>query len=83
MIAAVGEPRYVEPVGIVARVVAVDTFCRLLGLEPPPPPASTPGDPSYESVREMVDPGYRRGLLDRPRMELVATTVSQVDECFY
>lgn len=124
--AAVGEPQYVELVGVVARVVAVDTFCRLLGLDPPPAPESVSGDPSGEPVPEMArrnrtwvrmvtpsaplvlgavpsaeaavndlcdqlymppaemgDPGHRRGLLDRPRMELVATSVSQVNECFY
>jgi alkylhydroperoxidase family enzyme len=123
---AIGEPEYVELVGVVARVVAVDTFCRLLGLEPPPPPEARPGEPSREPVPEsarrnrtwvrMVTPlaplvlgavpsteaavnglcdqlylppseigdaQFRRGLLDRPRMELVAATVSQVNECFY
>lgn len=124
--AAVGELRYVELVGVVARVIAVDTFCRLLEVEPPPGPEATSGEPSGEPVpetarrnrtwvrmvmpsaplvlgavpsaeaavnelcdqlymppAEMGDPGYRRGLLDRARMELVAATVSQVNECFY
>jgi hypothetical protein len=123
---ALGEPAYVELVGVVARVVAVDTFCRLLGLSPPPPPQPAPGEPSgapvpasarrnrtwvsmvtplaplvlgavpsteaavnglcdelYLPPSQIGDAAFRRGMLDRPRMELVAATVSCVNECFY
>ncbi len=123
---AVGERGYIELVGVVSRVAAVDTFFRLLGLELPAPPRGAPGEPTREPVPEsarrnrtwvrMVTPlaplvlgavpsteaavnhlcdqlymppaeigdaQFRRGLLDRPRMELVAATVSQVNECFY
>lgn len=123
---AVGEPAYVELVGVVARVAAVDTFCRLLGITPPPPPSAILGEPSGEPVpasarrnrtwvamvtplaplvlgavpsteaalnalcdelylppSRIGEPGFARGLLDRPRIELVAATVSCVNECFY
>lgn len=123
---ALGEPAYVELVGVVARVAAVDTFFRLLGLTPLPPPQPVPGEPSGEPVpdaarrnrtwismvtplaplvlgavpsteaavndlcdelymppSEIGDATFRRGLLDRPGMELVAATVSCVNECFY
>lgn len=123
---AVGEPEYVELVGVVARVAAVDTFFRLLDLDPPPPPQGVGGEPTREPVPEsarrnrtwvrMVTPLaplvlgavpsteaavndlcdqlymppdeigdalFRRGQLDRPRIELVAATLSQVNECFY
>lgn len=123
---AIGEPEYVELAGVVARVAAVDTFCRLLGLDPPAPPDPVPGEITNEPVPvnarrnrtwvRMVTPNaplvlgavpsaetavndlcdrlympphqigdheFRRGRLDRPRMELVAATTSVVNECFY
>lgn len=45
---ALDELRYVELVGIVARVVAVDTFCRLTGRSVVDLPAPGPGEPSQE-----------------------------------
>lgn len=45
---ALGEPRYVELVGVVARVVAVDTFARLLGRDLTPLPDPRPGEPTHE-----------------------------------
>lgn len=44
--AALGEPPYVELVGIVARVVAIDTFCRLTGRPLVALPEPQPGEPS-------------------------------------
>lgn len=43
---ALGEPQYVELTGIVARVVAVDTFVGLLGHEPLPQPEPRAGEPT-------------------------------------
>lgn len=43
-----GEFRYVELVGVVARVVAVDTFARVLGMALPPLPEPLPGDPTQD-----------------------------------
>jgi hypothetical protein len=123
---AIGETRYVELVGIVARVVAVDTFQRLLGLDVRPLSEPQPGQPTREAPPtgarrnhtwvsmvtpvppyvlgavpaamtamndltdqlymppdEMGDPDWRRGDLHRTQIELVAATVSLVNECFY
>lgn len=122
----IGETRYVELVGIVARVSAVDTLHRLLGWELRPLPQPRPGEPSGEPVpegarrnrtwvsmempsppfvlgavpsamkamvelsdllympmAEMADPDWRRGDLHRTQVELVATSTSHVNECFY
>lgn len=43
---AIGEPHYVELVGVVARVVAVDTFLACLGHEPLAAPAPVAGEPT-------------------------------------
>ena len=40
-------------------------------------------DSQYIPDLEMVDPGWTRGPLSRPQMELVAARVSQLGECFY
>lgn len=40
--------RYVETVGVVADVVAIDTFCRGLGVAPWPLPAAETGRPSRQ-----------------------------------
>lgn len=40
-------------------------------------------DAQYIPDLEMVDPRWTRGTLSRPQMELVATRVAQVRECFY
>ncbi|MBW3613874.1 MAG: hypothetical protein KY439_01000 [Actinobacteria bacterium] len=44
-----GELRYIELVGIVARVVAVDTFTRLLGRDLLPLPESVPGGATHDA----------------------------------
>jgi hypothetical protein len=44
--AGLGEGSYVELVGIVTQVVAVDAFCRALGAVPHPLPAPLPGEAS-------------------------------------
>ncbi len=127
VVSGIGEPRYVELAGIVARVVAVDTVTRLLGgeLEPFPEPAA--GEPSqqpasgpvrkgrawigiegiasppnvlsavpearramvdvsdllYMSPAQMEDPDITLWGLHRTQIELVASTVSFANECFY
>lgn len=50
--AELGEPRYVELVGVVARVTAVDTLHRLLGAELRPLPEPQAGEPTQEPVPE-------------------------------
>ncbi len=40
-------------------------------------------DAQYIPDLEMVDPRWTRGTLSRPQMELVATRVAQLRECFY
>ena len=126
VMAELGELRYVELVGVVARVAAVDTFLGLLGHEPevlPDPVDGPPGQdpvpatarrnktwvsmvtpvppfvlgavpPAMEAMNrlceqlymppeEMEDPDWQRNALHRTSMELVATTVSHRNECFY
>ncbi len=46
IVSALGEEPYVELVGVVTRVVVVDTLARLLGLDLRPFPAPRPGEPS-------------------------------------
>lgn len=41
-----GEERYVEIIGVVAVITALDTFDRALGRPPRPLPAPQPGEPS-------------------------------------
>ncbi len=40
------EDRYVETVGVIANVVAIDTFTKGLGLDPWPLPEAQPGEPT-------------------------------------
>jgi hypothetical protein len=40
-------------------------------------------DAQYIPDLEMVDPRWTRGTLTRPQMELVATRVAQIRECFF
>jgi hypothetical protein len=124
-VAAMGEPAYVELVGIVARVVAVDTFTRLLGVDPEPFPQALPGQPEpsvrrgrrgkawvamtdvpvppnvlsvvplaqaetnatgaalYMTSAQMQDPDTMIDGLHRTQMEIVATSLSHANECFY
>ena len=127
IVSDLGEQPYVEIVGIVARVVAIDTFTRLLGVDPEPlldptdgavrpepPPAKTrkgkawvnmagfPVPPNvlslvpseqratnltaealYMTGPQMEDPDITIDDLHRTQIELVATTVSHGNECFY
>lgn len=126
MTETLGLERYVEAVSVTARVAAIDTFTRLVGLPKPPFPEAQPGEPRreaapdglrrnhtwvpmsmpvpqmalgsvpsasaavndlvdnlYMSMTEMGDASWRRGPLDRPMVELVATVVSHSNECFY
>ena len=46
------ETEYVEIVGLVACTVGVDTFCRGIGIAPPPLPEPQDGDSSREAVGE-------------------------------
>lgn len=62
IVAELGETRYVELVGVVARVTAVDTFLRLLGHEPEALPDPIDGPPGADPVpaaelRAVVDRG--------------------------
>ena len=50
----IGELRYLELVGLVARVTAVDTFCRLLGREPEALPEPVDGAPSLDPAPEGI-----------------------------
>lgn len=46
--AGLSEPAYVETVGVIITVVAVDTFYRGMGLDPPALPDPQPGEPTRE-----------------------------------
>lgn len=123
---AIGEPSYVELVGVVARVTAMDTFHRLTGAPLAPLPTPRAGEPSREAPpatarknrtwvamvtpsppqvlgavpgamaamrdltevlympsAEMERPDWLRGELHRTQVELVATTTSHANQCFY
>jgi hypothetical protein len=126
-VGGLGEPAYVELVGVVARVVAVDTFTRLLGVTPEPLPEPRPGSPAevppvgtprrgrawvamtdvpvppnvlslvppaqsatnatavalYMTGAQMDDPDTTIDGLHRTQIEVVATSVSHANECFY
>jgi len=126
-VSAVGEPAYVELVGIVARVIAIDTLCRLVGVDPEPFPVAVTGQPAavpprgmprrgkawvamtgipvppnvlslvppameatnataealYMTGAQMDDPDTTIDGLHRTQIEIVATSVSHSNECFY
>ncbi len=126
-VAEIGEQAYVEIAGIVARVVAVDTFTRLMGVDPEPfsKPADRPSQPEpppakarkgkawvnmvgfpvppnvlslvpseqlatnltaetlYMTGAQMEDPDITIDGLHRTQIEVVATTLSHGNECFY
>lgn len=126
-VSSAGEPAYVELVGIVARVIAIDTFTRLVGVDPEPFPAALPGAPAaappngvphrgkawvamtgvpvppnvlslvppameatnataealYMTGAQMDDPDTSIDGLHRTQIEIVATSVSHSNECFY
>lgn len=127
IVASIGLERYIELVGIVSRVVAVDTVTRLLGCVLEPLPSPTTGSPSrspsppsvkkrstwvamasppvppnvlaavpaaqqtmievtealYMTGPEMADPDITISGLHRTQIEVVATTTSLANECFY
>jgi hypothetical protein len=56
-VSTVGEPAYVELVGLVARVVAIDTFSRLVGVVPEVLPDPEPGEPVPASPTEPARKG--------------------------
>ena len=57
IVAAIGDQAYLEIVGIVARVTAIDTFTRLVGVEPQPFPAPHEG----AATPEAPSPQARKG----------------------
>lgn len=50
---SLGGPRYIESVGVISQVVAVDTFTRLLGVDPEPLPEPLAGEPTGEVVEDL------------------------------
>jgi hypothetical protein len=46
VIAAIGDAPYVELLGLVTTVVAIDSFCRAVGMPPHPLPAAVAGEPT-------------------------------------
>lgn len=48
VVSEIGEPRYIELVGITVRVIAIDTVTGLLGCELEPFPDPRSGEPSHE-----------------------------------
>jgi len=127
VIDGIGLGRYVELVGIVSEVVAIDTVTRLLGCDLEPLPTPLDGSPSRDPVPpavkkrsawvamasppippnvlaavpaaqqtmieitealymtgpEMADPDITKDGLHRTQIELVATSTSLANECFY
>ncbi len=116
---------YVELVGVVSRVAAVDAFEATIGAPPRPLPEPSDGDPTgvvdenarpakgfvpmthiggiwwalslvpeafagmkllhnrlYLSPSQMREPGSPH-VLTRPQIELVASRVSELNDCFY
>lgn len=51
-----GAAEYVEIIGLVSRLAAIDTFHRLLGAPVPPLPEPEPGDPTND-LNPMAQPG--------------------------
>ncbi len=60
------ETEYVEVVCVVACTVGVDTFCRGIGMAPPPLPEPQDGDPSREAVS---DANLNRELAFAPTLD--------------
>ena len=46
MESGIGDAAFVEIVGVTATVIAVDVFCRAIGIPPHPLPSPRPGEPS-------------------------------------
>ena len=60
------ETEYVEIVGVIACTVAIDTFCRGIGIAPPPLPEPQDGAPTRETVGEEH---LNRGLAFAPTLD--------------
>jgi hypothetical protein len=71
----ISEPRYVELVGIVARVMAIDTFHRLAGWPLTPLPAARPGDPSREPPPGNARKNHTWVAMVRPAAPFVLSSV--------
>ena len=54
-VARLGLGRYVEALGVISRMVAIDTFHRMLGSSAPDLPAAEPGPPTGDAT--VVDEG--------------------------
>jgi hypothetical protein len=57
VIAAIGDAPYVELLGVVTTVVAIDSFCRALGVPPHPLPVPLPGEPTRLRPAAACDEG--------------------------
>jgi hypothetical protein len=76
------DAEYVEIVGVIATVVAIDTFCRALGVQPHPLPESLPGEPHRRRPRTahqrgeawvpLIHPKDLEGELDTGEERLLA-----------
>jgi hypothetical protein len=55
--AGLADGQYVELVGVVSTVVAIDAFCRALGVAPHPLPEPRPGEPSRRRPEGLGDRG--------------------------
>lgn len=55
--AGVAEGDYVEALGVVVTTVAVDSFARGIGVDPPPLPTPLPGEPSRHAPERLKDGG--------------------------
>jgi hypothetical protein len=77
--AGLAEAGYVETIGVVARIVAVDAFHRGIGAVPEPLPASLPGDPTG-----IVDPAARpsKGYVSMARGTSSWWAISLVPDAF-
>lgn len=75
---AIGAEPYVEIVGITSRVVAIDTFSRLLGVAPEPFPDPEPGEPTREPAEPR--PEHVRTFVPVGRVFVPTFTLSLVPD---
>ncbi len=78
--AGVSTGEYAEAVGVIGRVVALDTFARALGLPPLPLPAPRDGAPSREVVEGAKDNGAWLHTVKRRGIPNVGIALSQAPE---